>query len=171
MPLSRIFAALVLILITCVPALPRCERTTPAERFEFADVVFRGRVSNIGFGWFSTEEQVTFTVEQSWKGIASDHVVVYTNSAASPEEPRFQSGESYIVYANRNGAKLYPGLCSEIPVKEAGAELVDLSKRTVIPITKTISSDRTRVFAVTSIMVLLLLAAVYTVRVFIKRAA
>jgi hypothetical protein len=171
MPLSRIFAALILILVTCVLALPRCMMTTDAEGFEQADAVFRGRVTNIGLRWFSRTEPVTFTVEQSWKGVDSDRVVVDADPNYG-EGYRFQSGEAYVVYAQRSEGKLYTGGCSKTSLlKNAGAQLNDLSGRNAIPITKTVSSGKASIVAVTGVTVLLLLAAGYTVRMFIKRAA
>ena len=174
MPLTRIFAALILILITCVLALPRCMMTTPAEGFEWADAVFRGRVTNIGFHWFSRTEPVTFAVEQSWKGVDSDHVVVYA-APNDGEGYRFQSGKTYLVYAHRSDGKLYTSGCSKTSlIEDAGTQLNDLSGRNVIPITKTVSSrggGGANVVVVTGVTLLLLLAVGYTVRVLIKRAA
>src|SRR5690348_13992737 len=111
MPLTRVIGAFIVALAICVVALPRCMTTTPAQGFEQADAVFRGRVTNIGFHWFSSTEPVTFAVEQSSKGIDSNQVVVYAAPYDS-EGYRFQSGTTYIVYAYLSDGKLYTSMCS-----------------------------------------------------------
>jgi hypothetical protein len=171
MPLSRIIAVFVIAFLTCVVGFPRCMRTTPAENFDRADAVFRGRVTNIGFHWFSRYEPVTLAVAESWKGVDSNQVIVY----ATPEDPEgyhFQSGETYVVYAQRSDGALYVGMCSPtFALANAATQLNDLSGKTLIPITKTVSNGRPNIVAITGVTVLLLLAVGYTVRRVIKRAA
>jgi hypothetical protein len=115
-------------------------------------------------------EPVTFEVEQSWKGVDSNLVVVYTGTDG--EGYRFESGETYVVYASRDDGTFYTSNCSETSmVKNAAAQLNDLSGRSFIPITRRVSNDKLKVVTITVVTVLLLLGIGYTVHRFMKRAA
>ena len=94
-------------------ALSMCMQEVPANRardFENAQAVFRGRVTNVGFNWFNRRAApITFEVEQSWKGVDLNQVVVYTGPV---EGYVFEPGETYIVYASADDGTFYTSNCS-----------------------------------------------------------
>ncbi len=168
---TRLILALALSLFAAVAAYARCVATTPAENFKDAQTVFRGRITNVGFRWFSGMQPVTFEVEQSWKGVDLNQVTIYA-APESGEGYQFKSGETYVVYAGQHNGKLYTGACSGTSaLKDAASQLSDLSGRSLIPITKKVSHRYTRIVTITVVTVLLLLGIGYTVTRFMKRAA
>ena len=174
MPLTRIFAALIMTLLISVVALSKCLKRldqTPADNFNDAQAVFRGRVTNVGFDWFGRlAAPVTFAVEESWKGVDSNQVVVYTGD---PERYSFQSGETYLVYAFRSDGPLYTSACSEttLGTRATAAQLSDLSKRTPIAIAKAAPDITSKTVPVIVVTLLLLLTMGFAANRFRKRAA
>lgn len=81
--------------------LPRTGRIA----LERSDITFRGRVREVSVahnatgGWIGTV--VTFDVTTSWKGTVGSEFVLYS-VPESAEDPVFEQGLDYLVFATRN---------------------------------------------------------------------
>ena len=54
--------------------------------------------------------QARFRVERSWKGVATEEVLVITDGSA--ESPHYRLGEKYLVFAGTRDSKFFTGMCS-----------------------------------------------------------
>ena len=96
------------------------------EEFQRSTAVFAGEVVEVGE--LSVERAgptdpgmpllapVTFDVEEAWKGVAGDSVVVHGQGPGPSCGLDFERGETYLVFAGRSGegenGPLQTGLCS-----------------------------------------------------------
>ncbi|HEX5501631.1 MAG TPA: hypothetical protein VFW96_03355 [Thermomicrobiales bacterium] len=91
--------------ILAVPstALASCAASTPARRLAWADVVFRGRVTDIDVepsapnAVYFGPQRVTFAVDRGWKGPVTAVMVVTLPRGTA--DLRAERGEVYLVYA------------------------------------------------------------------------
>ncbi len=81
--------------------------STPEERLRKSDAVFSGKVVGVRgyfFDWPGGGPSlgpVTFDLEESWKGVSEEPVVVRGYGASASCGLDFQRGERYLVYARR----------------------------------------------------------------------
>ena len=84
-----------------------------------SDAVFSGEVQNIdegavaGGGRLPAPGRITFAVEDSWKGVATETVDVYGQGDGANCYNLFEEGEAYLVYASR-------GKEADAPLKNVG---------------------------------------------------
>jgi hypothetical protein len=119
-----------------------CENTkTPAQEFEAVEAVFSGKV--VEMTEIETENGldeghlVKFSVEKSWKLIDQSEVIIFTAGVGMCGYP-FDVGETYLVYAIREGRKeLTTRTCRKTARLEyAKEELKDLEGREQLKISK-----------------------------------
>lgn len=89
-----------------------CIRGTPEQYFNDADVVFTGKVLEIEQNW-DNEFEVKFEVIERQKLSGTDKTVVVRTALTGAEcGYNFQPDVIYVVYALRDGSRLYTDLCS-----------------------------------------------------------
>ena len=89
-----------------------CLRGTPEQYFNDADVVFVGKVLDIEQGW-GNEFEVKFEIVERQKIEGSDKtIVVRTAVMSSACGYSFEPDVIYVVYAIKEGDRLYTDLCS-----------------------------------------------------------
>jgi hypothetical protein len=96
-----------------------CREWTPCESFNNASVVFIGRAvsSTHKLPWKNSKGEaveqeagtVTFSVEQSYKGIGGPHISIHIMSVCSPMG--ITKGERYLLYAYESQGQLVTGSC------------------------------------------------------------
>jgi hypothetical protein len=91
---------------------------TPADALARSSAAFVGRVTDIdkplldSLGLTTSGlHYVTFEVTRSWKGVASDRVVVRTRLSGEACGYRFEIGQEYLVYTSGD-ADLITGICT-----------------------------------------------------------
>ncbi|NIV00519.1 MAG: hypothetical protein GWN55_04190, partial [Phycisphaerae bacterium] len=88
-----------------------CRYLSPSEAFREADVVFSGHVAkNTGAGLLS--RSVTFTVTESWKGVSTSRVTVYSTGDSGSCGFPFAVGTAYLVYGREVNGRLFTSLCT-----------------------------------------------------------
>lgn len=131
----------------CSCALPG----SPVAEAHNADAVFSGKVigiSSIG----SDEQQVTFDVDRTWKGINSATKTVSTSAYGSMCGNGYAVGESWLVYAT-GGSKLSTNSCSRTTlVQSARADLSALGAGQVAPPGPTASEGQAKTAGVAFIL-------------------
>lgn len=106
---------------SCAPA------PGPQEALNQAAAVFTGTVVSIQPSENPLGYLVTFRVERTWKGTQCREVTVFTGQGDFDCGYPFQSGQSYLVYADRSKGQLATNICSRTkPTAEAGEDLTAL---------------------------------------------
>ncbi|MBK5346508.1 cobalamin biosynthesis protein CbiN [Bacillus sp. TH44] len=107
-----------------------CIKKSPEDAFQKNDVVFEGKVIEVGRKeGIGTE--VLFEVKNIWKGTSSSQIIVYTNGGDCVFH--FVEGGEYLVYSSQRGSEkqLHTHSCSRTKrLDEAGADKVALSQFT-----------------------------------------
>lgn len=114
----------------CSCAAPR----TPAEAFPEYDAIFTGLVTSVDLEepTDSFERKVvSFDVNESWKGIEGQAVVVHTATHGAMCGYHFEVGESYLVYSSIQETvspdELWTHICTRTdPLEEAAEDLLYL---------------------------------------------
>lgn len=100
-----------------------------------AHAIFEGTVSKIAPNTTTQFRglQVTLAARRAWKGVAREEVTIVTASNGAVCGYPFTEGQTYLVYAYRNGTDpLRVSLCSLTkPIDKAKADLSHLGKATV----------------------------------------
>ncbi len=79
--------------------------------------------------FFNDVVNVKLSVQEAYKGVSFNQVIVSTNSSEPACGFPFKIGEQYVVYANEHDGKLYTSICMRtLPVKFAGKDLAYLRK-------------------------------------------
>ncbi len=87
-----------------------CIKKSPEDAFQKNDVVFEGKVIEVGRKEGMGTE-VLFEVKNIWKGTSSSQIIIYT-SVSSCEFP-FAKGGEYLVFSSYRGEeKLETSICS-----------------------------------------------------------
>ena len=134
--LALVFGALVLApacpayACSCIPA------AAPLDALAEATAVFEGEVLGIATpdpveGVFSSADtvEVTFHVEQVWKGEVAGVTSLFTAASSASCGFEFQTGQSYIVYARSADGQLQASLCSRTRlIEQAGEDMEALGK-------------------------------------------
>ncbi|HDR6311242.1 TPA: cobalamin biosynthesis protein CbiN [Bacillus cereus] len=105
-----------------------CINVSAEDAFQKNDVVFKGRVIEIGRKE-SVGIEVLFEVKGIWKGTTSSQIIVYTNGGDCVFH--FVEGGEYLVYSSQRGPEkqLNTHSCSGTKrLDEAGADEVALSQ-------------------------------------------
>lgn len=81
----------------------KCAQSTPEERLQKSSTVFSGVAAEVEEDASSDAQpqRTTFKVEQSWKGVSKERVVVQGDGSIC--DIPFQEGERYLVYATGGG--------------------------------------------------------------------
>jgi hypothetical protein len=126
------------------------EVKTPEEGLTNSDNVFSGKVVDIKR--VGDENKVLFKVSSVWKGDSQTQLILYTSLSEASCGFEFQTGEEYLVYANKiDDGRLHTSFCSrttllsnaeeDLRVLEKGdtpAKQVELSSEMNQPVTKVI---------------------------------
>lgn len=107
---------------------------TVQEEMQNKTAVFSGKVTGIRESrkWFSSSAdpiEVTFEVEQVWKGEVRKKQTIYTAMSSASCGNDFITGAEYMVYAHRNSdsGKLETNICSRTrPISQATDDLITL---------------------------------------------
>jgi hypothetical protein len=109
---------------------------TPEERWQESDAVFSGEVVDVDENYAPGPSgphlgPVTFDVEESWKGVTQDSVVVHGYGYGPDCGIGFSVGDRYLVYAHRGGevgeGPLETSICEGTkPLMDAATDLVTL---------------------------------------------
>jgi hypothetical protein len=118
---------------SCIPPAP------PLDSLAEAAAVFQGEVVEVGAleaegGVVNTADmvQVTFKVNQVWKGDIAETTTLTTAGSSASCGVEFQSGQTYVVYAHMLEGQLNASLCSRTaPVDLAAEDLEALGEGTV----------------------------------------
>ncbi|HFJ9291987.1 cobalamin biosynthesis protein CbiN [Bacillus cereus] len=105
-----------------------CINVSAEEAFQKNDVVFEGKVIEVGRKEGVVIE-VLFEVKKIWKGTNSSQIIVYTNGGDCVFH--FVEGGEYLVYSSQRGSEkqLHTNSCSRTKrLDEAGADKVALSQ-------------------------------------------
>ncbi|EPZ0456097.1 cobalamin biosynthesis protein CbiN [Bacillus sp. CD3-5] len=105
-----------------------CINVSAEEAFQKNDVVFEGKVIEVGRKEGGGIE-VLFEVKKIWKGTNSSQIIVYTNGGDCVFH--FVKGGEYLVYSSQRGLEkqLHTNSCSRTKrLDEAGADKVTLSQ-------------------------------------------
>lgn len=84
---------------------------SPQEKLEASEAVFLGRVTSVSVNGASTQNTVTFDVDQYWKGNITKQQKIITSSSSASCGYDFTVGTQYIVYANYSDNQYTVGLC------------------------------------------------------------
>ena len=134
---------LVFTVLALAPACPAyacscIQPPPPKESLAQAAAVFQGEVVEVGAlepvnGMVNTADmiQVTFNVNQVWKGEIAEVTTLTTAGSSASCGFEFQPGQSYLVYADLVEGQLNASLCSRTaPVDLAGEDLQALGEGT-----------------------------------------
>jgi|SRR5215216_4293539 len=109
---------------------------TPEESLQMSDAVFSGEVVDVDENFTPGPSgphlgPVTFDVEESWKGVSEEPVVVHGYGYGPDCGIGFSVGDRYLVYAHRGGelgdGPLETGICGGTkPLADAATDLVAL---------------------------------------------
>ena len=106
----------------------------PKVALERATAVFAGKVTAVAEK--GQQKQVTFEVSRSWKGIASDTVIVTTASHSATCGYNFEAQKEYLVYGSKgeNAEFLSTNICTRTrPLAQAKDDLAELGEGTAHP--------------------------------------
>lgn len=149
-----------------------CIKKSPEDAFQKNDVVFEGKVIEVGRKeGIGTE--VLFEVKNIWKGTSSSQIIVYTNGGDCVFH--FVEGGEYLVYSSQRGSEkqLHTHSCSRTKrLDEAGADKVALSQfaKESVPTKKVnlkgdmVNGFRWGQLVIISIGVLLIIVVIFIVR-------
>ncbi|PEM25950.1 cobalamin biosynthesis protein CbiN [Bacillus wiedmannii] len=107
-----------------------CMNVSAEDAFQKNDVVFEGKVIEVGRKE-GVGIEVLFEVKEIWKGTTSSQIIVYTNGGDCVFH--FVEGGEYLVYSSQRGSEkqLHTHSCSRTKrLDEAGADKVALSQIT-----------------------------------------
>jgi hypothetical protein len=103
---------------------------SPKEELAKVDAVFSGEVLSVKDKYNSTK-QVKVKVIESWKGIASKNITIYTSIDSASCGVHFESGKEYLIYAHLEDGKYTTYLCSRTSeLVNAQLDLQELGKGT-----------------------------------------
>ncbi len=104
---------------------------TPQEELGKMDAVFTGKVLE-GKGKFNSTTEVKFSVSETWKGVNTKEVVIYTAMDSAACGVYFEKDKEYLVYAHLEEGKYTTYLCSRTAgLTNAQGDLKELGKGTV----------------------------------------
>ncbi|WP_053073748.1 hypothetical protein [Bacillus sp. LL01] len=104
---------------------------TPQEELKKMDAVFSGKVVNVKEKFNSTTE-VKLTVKESWKGVSTKEVVIYTAMDSAACGVYFEKDKEYLVYAHLEDGEYTTYLCSRTAeLSQAQSDLQELGEGTV----------------------------------------
>ncbi|NLP52292.1 hypothetical protein [Bacillus sp. RO1] len=104
---------------------------TPQEELAKMDAVFTGKVLEVEEKFNSTKE-VKLNVTETWKGVETKEVVIYTAMDSAACGVNFEKNKDYLVYAHLEDGEYTTYLCSrtaELP--QAQTDLKELGEGTV----------------------------------------
>ncbi|GAB6434073.1 hypothetical protein bcgnr5380_18400 [Bacillus cereus] len=105
-----------------------CINVSVEDAFQKNDVVFEGKVIEVGRKE-GVGIEVLFEVKEIWKGATSSQIIIYTNGGDCVFH--FVEGGEYLVYSSQRGSEkqLHTNSCSRTKrLDEAGADKVALSQ-------------------------------------------
>ncbi len=103
---------------------------TPQEEMAKMDAVFSGKVLDVKEKFNSTTE-VKISVSETWKGVTSKEVVVYTAMDSAACGVFFEKDKEYLVYAHLEDGEYTTYLCSRTAeLAQAQADLKELGEGT-----------------------------------------
>ncbi len=123
-----LFVALFLLFFSEKSYACDCINVSAEEAFQKNDVVFEGKVIEVGRKE-GVGIEVLFEVKKIWKGTNSSQIIVYTNGGDCVFH--FVEGGEYLVYSSQRGLEkqLHTNSCSRTKrLDEAGADKVTLSQ-------------------------------------------
>ncbi|WP_274365957.1 hypothetical protein [Paenibacillus thermotolerans] len=109
----------------CSCAMPR----TVEEEFAAMDAVFSGKAVRVDRPAEGSSGDVTvrFEVERAWKGVDQAEVTLKTAQYEESCGFSFESGQSYLVYANKDGESWATNYCTRTAaIQKAGGDLKQL---------------------------------------------
>ena len=124
-----ICSLLLLSLLAAEPAFAcSCiEPPPPQEAAQQAAAVFTGTVVSVT--QVGNQQEVRIRVERVWKGAKCGEVTILTPLDEAACGYTFQTGQSYLVYAERQQGKLSTNLCSRTNLtSQAGGDLTALGE-------------------------------------------
>ncbi len=107
---------------------------TIAEEVERADAVFLGTVIAVDHSDYKAyvfpDVEVTFTVQEYWKGVFSEPLVLHTGQGGGDCGFTFEEGKSYLIYAYADdNDDLHANICSRTALlSDAEEDLAKLGK-------------------------------------------
>lgn len=109
-----------------------CVKKTFDQAIQKADVIFLGKVTTVqydpisqgkfkgmaGGGAFCGDKDLTFSVEQMWKGEQTDQIKVFSGDGCVRLGGYFKQGQTVLVYAFKSEEKLATSICNRTREKE-----------------------------------------------------
>ncbi|WP_339147583.1 MULTISPECIES: hypothetical protein [unclassified Sutcliffiella] len=106
---------------------------TPQEELAKMDAVFTGKVLDVKEKFNSTT-QVKLSVTETWKGVSTKEVVIYTAMDSAACGVYFEKDKEYLVYAHLEDGEYTTYLCSRTAeLLHAQSDLKELGEGTVPP--------------------------------------
>lgn len=104
---------------------------TPQEELAKMDAVFTGKVLEVDEKYNSTTK-VKLSVSETWKGVNTKEVVVYTAMDSAACGVYFEKDKDYLVYAHLEDGEYTTYLCSRTAeLAQAQSDLKELGEGTV----------------------------------------
>lgn len=76
------------------------------------DVIFTGKVIDMGSDSFFINRPVHFSIYRAFKGVSGNETTVYTSGSSSSCGYTFETGKEYIVYGSKTNYGISTGLCT-----------------------------------------------------------
>ncbi|WP_404445009.1 hypothetical protein LG307_18355 [Sutcliffiella horikoshii] len=103
---------------------------TPQEELAKMDAVFKGKVLEVDEKFNSTTK-VKLSVSETWKGVNSKEVVIYTAMDSAACGVYFEKDKEYLVYAHMEDGEYTTYLCSRtVELAQAHSDLNELGEGT-----------------------------------------
>lgn len=126
---AAICSLLLLLSLAAEPAFAcSCiEPPPPQEAAQQAAAVFTGTVVSVT--QVGNQQEVRIQVERVWKGAKCGEITILTPLDEAACGFNFQTGQSYLVYAERQQGKLSTNLCSRTSLtSQAGGDITALGE-------------------------------------------
>lgn len=102
-----------------------CVISTPAERYDRAEVILSGTVTGINDRSLSQYLDHTVKVSKTWKGTAGSEVVITSHESSATCGFNFEKGQEYLIYATKTENGLETNLCSGTALLQYAKEDLD----------------------------------------------
>lgn len=106
-----------------------CPPLTVTQERRTAKAIFSGKVTQIAETADSKYIQITFKVEQSWKGAPARETSLFRENVMTDCDFVFKVGEEYLVYARGDSKKLSTDRCTRTTkLVDAAADIKELGE-------------------------------------------
>ena len=106
-----------------------CPYPTVTQERRTAKAIFSGKVTRIAETTDSKYIQITFKLEQSWKGARTREKSLFQENVLTDCDFVFKVGEEYLVYAHGDSEKLSTNVCTRTKrLADAAADIKELGE-------------------------------------------